>query len=64
VTLLMSRRKRSGWTAGASVISAVQWLELRTVVVAVIVAVGALTINALPMLESKARNNASARIVK
>lgn len=59
----MSRRKRSGWTAGASVTSAVQMLELRTLVVAVIVAVGALMVNALPIPESKAKNNASARIV-
>lgn len=64
MTLLMSRRKRSGWTAGASVTSAARMLELRTLVVAVIVGVGALTINAHPMPESKARNNASARIVK
>jgi len=63
VPVLMSRRKRSGWTAGASVTSAVQRLELRTLVVAVIVAVGALAISALPMPKSKARTNASARIV-
>jgi hypothetical protein len=46
------------------VTSAVQVLELRTLVVAVIVAVGALMVNALPIPESKAKNNASARIVK
>jgi hypothetical protein len=64
VPALESRRKRSGCTAGASVVSAVVALELIRLAASVIAAVGAFTINALPLPKRKARNNVSDRIVK
>lgn len=64
VPALESRRKRSGCTAGALVVSAVEALELRRLAASVIAAVGAFTINALPVPKRKVRNNVSARIVK
>jgi hypothetical protein len=65
VPALESRRKRSGCTAGALVVSAVEALELRRLAALVIAAVGAFTINALPLPKRrKARDNVSAHIGK